>query len=88
MGYPGPRVRRSIGKKRRIVELTLVAGASVARVAQAQGVNSHQVFQWRNKQVRARRQRVAGFTSSSPAVRRSAWDAALIRHCCGPLTRA
>lgn len=41
------RVRRSIAEKRRIVELTLEPGQSVARVAQAEGVNSHQVFQWR-----------------------------------------
>jgi transposase len=41
------RVRRSIAEKRRIVELTLQPGMSVARVAQAEGVNSHQVFQWR-----------------------------------------
>jgi transposase len=27
--------------------LTLLPGQSVARVAQAEGVNSHQVFQWR-----------------------------------------
>lgn len=41
------RVRRSVAEKRRIVELTLQPGTSVARVAQAEGVNSHQVFQWR-----------------------------------------
>jgi transposase-like protein len=41
------RVRRSITEKRRIVELTFLPGESVARVAQAEGVNSHQVFQWR-----------------------------------------
>jgi transposase len=41
------RVRRSVLEKRRIVELTLQSGMSVARVAQAEGVNSHQVFQWR-----------------------------------------
>ena len=29
------------------MELTFLPGASVARVAQAEGVNSHQVFQWR-----------------------------------------
>ena len=29
------------------MELTLQPGMSVARVAQAEGVNSHQVFQWR-----------------------------------------
>jgi len=42
------RVRRSVADKRRIVELTFAPGASVARVAQAEGVNSHQVFQWRH----------------------------------------
>ena len=41
------RVYRSIAEKRRIVELTLHPEASVARVAQAEGVNSHQVFDWR-----------------------------------------
>jgi transposase len=41
------RVRRSVEEKRRIVELTLQPGTSVARVALAEGVNSHQVFQWR-----------------------------------------
>jgi transposase len=41
------RVYRTIEEKRRIVELTLEPGASVARVAQAEGVNSHQVFDWR-----------------------------------------
>ena len=41
------RIRRTVQEKRRIVELTLQPGMSVARVAQAEGVNSHQVFQWR-----------------------------------------
>jgi transposase len=41
------RQRRSIAEKRRIVEETLVAGASVARVARAHGVNANQVFYWR-----------------------------------------
>jgi transposase-like protein len=44
MGEPGTRVRWSVEDKRRIVELTFEPGASVARVAQAEGVNSHQVF--------------------------------------------
>ena len=43
----GKRVYRSIAEKRRIVKLTLQPGASVAKVAQAEGVNSHQVFDWR-----------------------------------------
>jgi len=44
----GPqRQRRSIAEKRRIVEETLVPGASVARVARAHGINANQVFGWR-----------------------------------------
>ena len=41
------RQRRSIAEKRRIVEETLLEGASVARVARAHGVNTNQVFGWR-----------------------------------------
>ena len=41
------RQRRSIVEKRRIVEETLVQGASVARVARAHGINANQVFGWR-----------------------------------------
>jgi transposase len=45
----GPRVRRwrTISEKRRIVELTLERGASVAEVARANGMNANQVFKWR-----------------------------------------
>jgi transposase len=43
----GQRQRRSIAEKRRIVEETLVEGASVARIARAHGVNANQVFGWR-----------------------------------------
>jgi transposase len=43
----GPRQRRSIAEKRRIVEETLVEGASVARVARGHGINANQVFGWR-----------------------------------------
>ncbi len=42
-----PRQRRSIAEKRRIVEETLLEGASVARVARAHGINANQVFGWR-----------------------------------------
>jgi transposase len=42
------RQRRSVAEKRRIVELTLVPGASVALVARAHGVNANQVFKWRH----------------------------------------
>jgi transposase len=43
------RVRRwrTISEKRRIVELTLEPGASVAEVARAHGMNANQVFKWR-----------------------------------------
>ncbi|MFI5117041.1 MAG: IS66-like element accessory protein TnpA [Terriglobales bacterium] len=41
------RQRRTAEEKRRIVEATLVEGASMARVARAHGVNANQVFQWR-----------------------------------------
>ena len=40
---------RSVAEKRRIVELTLVPGASVALVARAHGVNANQVFKWRRE---------------------------------------
>ena len=41
------RQRRSIAEKRRIVEETLVPGASAAKVARAHGVNANQVLGWR-----------------------------------------
>ena len=48
---PERRVRRwrSVAEKRRIVEMTLVPGASVALVARAHGVNANQVFKWRRE---------------------------------------
>jgi transposase len=48
---PERRVRRwrSVAEKRRIVELTLVPGASVALVARVHGVNANQVFKWRRE---------------------------------------
>ena len=57
MGARGPQRRRwAVEEKRRIVEQTLAAGGSVARVARAHGVNANQVFQWR----RQYRQRLLG----------------------------
>src|ERR1700684_3736378 len=41
--------KRSGEKKRRIVEETLAAGASVARVARRHAVHANQVFYWRKK---------------------------------------
>ena len=43
------RRRRSVEEKRRIVEETLEAGASVARVARRHAVDANQVFYWRKK---------------------------------------
>src|SRR5947208_6483938 len=43
------RRRRALEEKRRIVEETLAAGASVARVARRHAVNANQVFYWRKK---------------------------------------
>jgi transposase len=46
----GPRKklrRRSIKERREIVEETLIAGASVSRVARRHDVNANQVFYWR-----------------------------------------
>lgn len=42
---PGKQSRCTADEKRRIVEATLVAGASIARVAREHGVNANQVFQ-------------------------------------------
>lgn len=43
------RRRRTVEEKRRIVEETLEAGTSVARVARRHAVNANQVFYWRKK---------------------------------------
>ena len=43
----GKQRKRSKGERRRIVEETLQAGASVSRVAQTHGVNANQLFAWR-----------------------------------------
>lgn len=43
------RRRRSTEEKRRIVEETLLPGASVSRVARRHDVNANQVFHWRQR---------------------------------------
>jgi transposase-like protein len=48
------RRRRSVHERRKIVEESLAAGASVARVARAHGVNANQVFYWRTLYRRGR----------------------------------
>jgi transposase len=51
------RRRRSVEEKRQIVEETLQAGASVAGVARAHGVNANQVFTWRRQYHRGQLER-------------------------------
>ena len=46
-GGRAKRIHRTAEETWRIVELTLVPGASIARVARENGVNANQVFQWR-----------------------------------------
>ena len=46
-GSKGKIRRRSVKERREIVEETLEAGASVARVARRHEVNANQVFYWR-----------------------------------------
>lgn len=41
------RQHRNLETKRKLVEATLVPGASVARVARTNGVNTNQLFTWR-----------------------------------------
>src|SRR5437899_11419379 len=41
------RQHRNVETKRKLVEATLVPGASVARVARTNGVNTNQLFTWR-----------------------------------------
>ena len=48
-GQVKKRQKRSVEEKRRIVEETLEAGASVARVARRHAVNANQDFYWRKK---------------------------------------
>jgi transposase len=48
-GGSARRLRRTAEEQRRIVDATLVPGASIARVAREHGVNANQVFQWRHE---------------------------------------
>jgi transposase len=47
LSISSPRRRRSAVERRLIVEETLAAGSSVARVALKHGVNANQVFKWK-----------------------------------------
>jgi transposase len=60
---------RSLELKRRMVEETLVPGASVARVARAHGVNANQLFDWRRQYRQGLLESGKGETSGLLAVR-------------------
>ena len=64
-----PKRYRTVEEKRRIVEETLVPGASVARVARAHGVNANQVFGWRQLYRQGRLERQASEAPSLLPVR-------------------
>jgi transposase len=69
-GSPRPVRRwRTVSEKRRIAELTLEPGASVALVARAHGVNANQVFKWRRALTRGElSEPAAASTSLLPVV--------------------
>lgn len=52
---PDVRRKHSLAFKRRLIEQTLVPGASVARIALDNGVNTNLLFKWRRQHVRATR---------------------------------
>jgi transposase len=58
----GERRQWSEAERRQIVEEALASGASVARVAQAHGVNANLVFTWRKRY----RNQLAGSTALLP----------------------
>jgi transposase len=49
------RRKHSLAFKRRLIEQTLVPGASVARIALENGVNANLLFKWRRQHMRAAR---------------------------------
>lgn len=75
---------RTVEEKRRIVEDTLVPGASVARVARAHGVNANQVFAWRQLYRQGRLERKE---SEAPLLPVRVTDAAVAVRSAGASTR-
>jgi transposase len=59
---------RTVSEKRRIAELTLEHGASVALVARAHSVNANQVFKWRRALKRGELNEPAASTSLLPVL--------------------
>ena len=67
---------RTVSEKRRIAELTLEPGASVALVARAHGVNANQVFKWRRALKRGELNESVASTSLLPVLVSAPCDAA------------
>ena len=63
---PPKRQHRDIETKRKLVEATLVPGASVARVARTNGVNTNQLFTWRRLYLAGRLGEAQGSTKLLP----------------------
>jgi transposase len=57
-----------VSEKRRIAELTLEPGASVALVARAHGVNANQVFKWRRALKRGELNELTGSAALLPVM--------------------
>ena len=68
---------QTVSEKRRIAELTLEPGASMALVARAHGVNANQAFKWRRALKRGElNEPAAGSTALLPVTLTAACEAA------------
>jgi transposase len=65
-GIPPKRQHRNLETKRKLVEATLVPGASVSRVARSNGVNTNQLFTWRRQYLAGRLGETQGSTKLLP----------------------
>jgi transposase len=70
------RRHRNVETKRKLVEATLVPGASVARVARTNGVNTNQLFTWRRLYLAGRLGEARGSTKLLPVTLQPATSAA------------
>ena len=73
---PPKRQHRNVETKRKLVEATLVPGASVARVARTNGVNTNQLFTWRRLYLAGRLGEAQGSTKLLPITLQPATSAA------------
>jgi transposase len=73
---PPKRQHRNVETKRKLVEATLVPGASVARVARTNGVNTNQLFTWRRLYLAGRLGEAQGSTKLLPVTLQPATSAA------------